>query len=224
MALFGCCGGRTPSPEHQQDLTFRPQSYWDTPEMIFANIKGEQRRRMVRKALEHGDAADLPEWMLKDTLTEEERSRTGRIHPFLMGGEYLPDCDSQETEIARVALRSTTGDVISIRARRAEEVIHYSVVDEYDSRFECSPGSAAGPLTLEELINLIDTASNESMGYSGLTGTFRDMNLDEDSDPAELVDFVTVSSPFYAQLEAYYAAESQEWLRRLKNRDTAQEK
>jgi hypothetical protein len=62
------------------------------------------------------------------------------------------------------------------------------------------------------------------MGYVGLTETFRDMNLDEDGDPAELVDFVTVSSPFYARLEAYYATESQEWLRRIKNRETAQEK
>jgi hypothetical protein len=190
--------------------------------MIFAGIKGEQRRRMVRKALEDGEgAADLPAWILKDSLTETERSRTGRIHPFLMGGEYLPDCDAEEIEIARVALRTTTGDVISIRARQADGIIHYSVVDEYDSRFECSPASAEAPLSLEELINLIDTASNESLGYVGLTGTFRDMNTDEN--PEELVDLVTVSSPFYAQLEGYYATESQEWLRRVKNRQTAQE-
>ena len=30
------------------DMTFRPASYWDTPDTIFANIKGEQRRRMLR--------------------------------------------------------------------------------------------------------------------------------------------------------------------------------
>ena len=218
MALCGGSGGHS-----ARDVTFRPQSYWDTPQTIFANIKGEQRRRMVQRALEEGDAADLPAWILKDTLTEGERTRTGRIHPFLMGGEYLPDCDDQEIEIARVALRSATGDVISIRARRAEGIIHYSVVDEYDSRFECSPASAAAPLTLEELIDLIETASNESMGYVGLTGTFRDMNIDDDGDPEELVDFVTVSSPFYSQLEEYYAAESQEWLKRVSNRETARE-
>jgi hypothetical protein len=29
------------------DMTFRPLSYWDTPDTIFANIKGEQRRLML---------------------------------------------------------------------------------------------------------------------------------------------------------------------------------
>jgi hypothetical protein len=200
------------------DMTFRPVSYWDTPDTIFANIKGEQRRLMLRKVAEQGDAEELQEWLLKDKLTEEERKLIGRIHPLLMGGEYLPDYEGDEVEIARVALQSTTGDVISIRARKSGGAIHYLIVDEYESQFEYSPNRTKAPLTLGELINLIDTVKNDSMEYVGLTNTFRDMNLDAGSDPEDLVDFVTVSSPFYPQLEEHYAAEGREWLKRVNAR------
>jgi hypothetical protein len=206
------------------DMTFRPASYWDTPDTIFANIKGEQRRRMLRRVLDEGDGEKLQEWMLKDKLTEDERKLIGRMHPLLMGGEYLPDYDSQEIEIARVALQSTTGDVISIRARSSDGMIHYSVVDEYGSKFECSPTSTQAPLTLAELINLIDTVRNKSMEYVGLTTTFRDMNLLDESDPEDLVDFVRVSSTFYPQLEEYYVAESWEWLKGVKARRNGEQK
>jgi hypothetical protein len=199
-------------------MMFRPASYWDTPDTIFANIKGEQRRLMLKRLLDEGNVEELQEWMLKDKLTEEERIVIGRIHPILMGGEYLPDYDSQEVEIARVALQSTTGDVISIRARKGDGIVHFSVVDEYESEFECSPTSAQAPLTLGELIKLIDTVRNKSMEYVGLTTCFRDMNLLDDSDPDDLVDFVTVSSEFYPQLEEHYVVESREWLKKVKAR------
>jgi hypothetical protein len=170
---------------------------------------------MLRKLVEQGDAEELQQWLLKDKLTDEERKAIGRIHPLLMGGEYLPDYDGDEVEIARVALQSTTGDVISIRARKSEGEIDYSIVDEYGSQFECSPSRTGTPLALGELINLIDTAKNKSMEYVGLTNTFRDMNLGDGSDPEDLVDFVRVSSSFYPQLEEHYAAESREWLKRV---------
>lgn len=38
--------------------------------------------------------------------------------PSWMGGEYLPDSEPGEVEIARIVLQSTTMDVFSIRARR----------------------------------------------------------------------------------------------------------
>ena len=52
---------------------------------------------------------------------------------MFMGGEYLPDYLPEEVEIARVAMESTTADVISIRAfMEADNLIHYRVVDEYE--------------------------------------------------------------------------------------------
>jgi hypothetical protein len=204
-------------------MTFRPVSYWDTPDAIFANIKGEQRRLMVERLLEEGKAQEIAHWMLRDELTDEERREIGSIDPLLMGGEYLPDYASQEVEIARVALRSSTGDVTSIRARSADGLIHYSVADEYETDYRCSPTTAPAPLTLGELITLIDTVSNEATGEVGLTSTVRDEGLECGSDPDDLVDFVRVSSRFYPELETYYAADAEEWLERIKAREDAEQ-
>ena len=45
----------------------------------------------------------------------------------------------------------------------------------------------------------------------GLTSAYRNYNLD-DCDAAYLVEFVTVTSDFYPELQPYYAEEAGEWL------------
>ena len=95
------------------DFSFRPETYWengDPIDAILADIKGEQRRRLVRRALESGNVGDIPELALGSTLDEPERRNWGKIHPLYMGGEYLPEDLPGETAIARVSLNSTTGD------------------------------------------------------------------------------------------------------------------
>ena len=96
---------------------------------------------------------EVPEFLAKSALSEEERRAIGRIHPALMGGEYLPDLDETEIEIARISIRSTTGDVTSLYARRGEGCIHYRVVDEYDGDTLTGDNerSSDKPLTLGEL-------------------------------------------------------------------------
>jgi hypothetical protein len=75
-----------------------------------------------------------------------------------MGGEYLPDAQTDEVEIARIIFDSAGQDVISIRAtRRDGSTIHYQVADEYERTFRFEPTTSAQPLTLRELISLIDT-------------------------------------------------------------------
>jgi hypothetical protein len=56
-----------------------------------------------------------------------------------MSGEYLPDFEGDEVEIARVTLASATGDIISIRGRHEGGRIHYRIVDEYDDEtvYQC---------------------------------------------------------------------------------------
>ena len=113
------------------DMKFRPAAYWEGPDAGFANIKGEMRRRMLKKALKTGDFMGLPDSLLSDSLSEDERLSIGRIHPAYMGGEYLPDYLPSEVEVARVSLNSVTWDVVSVRARPgADGLIHYRVVDE----------------------------------------------------------------------------------------------
>jgi hypothetical protein len=134
-----------------------------------------------------------------------------------MSGEYLPDYDGDELEIARVTLASVTGDVISIRARRHGDLIRYRIVDEYEgeSVYYCVPQESARPLTMGELVELMDGAQGEGMypDYGrGLTTVWRNFHADNGSSPKEMARFVTVSSEFYPDLRRYYEAEAAEWL------------
>lgn len=202
------------------NLTFRPQSYWDDPlRTLLANIKGEHRRRTALDLIRQGRLDALEQWLVAERLPDRVRELAGQIHPMFMGGEYLPDFAEGEVEIARVSLESTTSDVISIRAKRKSGAIDYRIVDEYESAFKFAPKVSKEPLTLGELITLIDCVEyQDSDGSKGLTNSFRDSNFEayrsEDASQRarELVDFVRVTSSFYPELERWYRHEAQEWL------------
>ena len=81
--------------------------------------------------IENNDFNSLSEFLLKDNLSQDERNNWGRIHPSMMGGEYLPDLEEHEIEIARISIASVTYDQVSIRAKRDGDMICYSVIDEY---------------------------------------------------------------------------------------------
>lgn len=191
-----------PDPS-QFDLDYRPTTYWAGFARATANVKGTTRRKMVGQP-------DVPAALLAESLDDETRAAVGQLDPAFMGGEYLPDHTDDEVTIARVELASTTGDVIEIRARRTADGVAYRVVDEYESPWSCAPASSAGPLSMGELIRLIDGATDGER--SGLTTAMRDYQLEGDVEPEEAADFVTVVSDFYPQLGAWYEAEAVEWL------------
>ena len=145
------------------------------------------------------------------SLTDEERKRMAAIHPMFMGGEYLPEYVKDETEIARIELRSTLADVISIRARTEEGIITYSVVDEYDeSEFELPIDMSVEPFSLQQLIEFID-----GVRFNGSTGiaTCHNESNAEHMDREGLADFTTVNSDIYPELEAHYGQVFKEWAR-----------
>lgn len=209
--------------KNKYNLDFSPEGYWgDAVRMLLANIKGEQRRQDILNKVREGGIEAVPEALIAEKLPDGMRELVGRIHPEFMGGEYLPDSEEAEVEIARVSLKSTTADVISIRATPDWDGIRYRIVDEYDNVIKFTLENSKAPLTLKELIDLIDGAEFDDSGFPpGLTRVFRDSNLDleaaqtheEVSQRArELVDFVTVTSVFYPELERWYREEAQEWL------------
>ena len=79
---------------------------------------------------------------------------------MFMGGEYLPDLLPDEVEIARATLKSTTMDVISVRARPTKHRIIYRIVDEYYDEnlfhYHLIQKTSIRPLTMRQLIALID--------------------------------------------------------------------
>ncbi len=138
-----------------------------------------------------------------------------RRRPFFdLGREFLPDMQPNEVEIALISLASVTGDLIAITAQRRGKRIVYRIEDEYRTRFRFEPRRSTQPLSMGELIGLIDGATGHLEGdREGLTSAYRNYNLD--GCPAErLLDFVTVTSEFYPELQTYYEEEAAEWLAR----------
>ena len=137
----------------------------------------------------------------------------GNIHPRWMGGEYLPDCDAGEVEIARIVLDSTTMDVVSFRAHQADGQgtdVEYAAVDEYDSSWTLTRRSSVLPLTMGQLIGLIDQATcssddrDESLDFVA--------NIWRFTDPIDSPGFVTVESDFYPQLSSWYSDKEERWI------------
>lgn len=199
------------------DYGYRPVSYWQDETLaqaILKNIKGDFRREEIRKALDAENLETIPEEILREALSENVRSFTGRIHPRFMGGEYLPDLSADEVEIARISLQSTTFDVISIRARRTTKgIILYRVVDEYEGDFQLSRQRSKKPLSLRELITFLENTHLEGM-RGGLLLGYNNMNADymDRSERPQLRHFTSVGSEFYPQLSAHCEHAFDEWV------------
>jgi hypothetical protein len=224
------------------NLDYRPESYWDDPRAAYANVKGEVRRRKIQQAELLGQLESLPPLIFADDLPEEIRHWQSSIAHELTAGEYLPDYQPGEIEIARVLLRSVNADVIAVRAcavvHAGQRRIRYCIVDEdgCGPRYEPGIAESAEPLTFGELIHLLDRTKlydgKHFIGY-GLVTWFRDwtfcpgappdLYIDKEraelnprlkpkGDPASFKDYTSVSSMFYPELGAWYAEVADEWL------------
>lgn len=138
------------------DLDFRPPSYFwplGLGKHLLARVKGAKRKAALKALIDEGRLDEIPEFLAQSSLSDDDRQAIGRIHPMFMGGEYLPDLDETEIEIARISIKSTTGDVTSMYARRGDGCILYRVVDEYggETLTGVTEHASEKPLTLGEL-------------------------------------------------------------------------
>lgn len=186
------------------DLDFRPRSYFwpmGLREHLLATVKGTVRRELLallgeREALADEAVAGI---LAREKISGRLRRALGRIHPAFMSGEYLPDLRRGEVEIARITTASVMGDVTSVRARRTKKGIAYRIEDEHESEFEIRPRWSREPLSMLELIRLIENTKPDSPTVGVLK-----MNREGGSDWDDLEGFVEVTSPFYPQLGAWY--------------------
>ena len=195
--------------------SFRPDFYWEDNNPLSAilrNVKSTKRRQMITDYWNAGRLEELFPGNLADDPSPEAQRFLERIHPSFMGGAYLPEFLPTEVEIARVELRSTTSDVISIRARHepGNQLIHYRIVDEYGTAFNLSPTTSNGPLSHDELVALLDGVDEEQGG--GLALCYNEMNFEGTGDPESLRHFTTVSSLFYPELHSHYEAVFDQWV------------
>jgi hypothetical protein len=202
------------------DYHFRPESYWGAAnnplEAALRNVKGRNRREMIRDYHKAGNLEQLDEHLLADALEEGDRQSLGRIHPSFMGGEYLPNYGRSEVEIARIELESTTSDVISLRARPVGARIKYRLVDEYSTEFRLPQQTSARPFSLGELVRFLDSVERVDVGEPswaqfGFVLLYNQCNLECGSDLEDLLDFTRVSSDYYPDLASHYSEAIEEW-------------
>ena len=143
------------------DYTWRPEGYFDElldpEELMLSRITGAVRRQMVREMVQEGGVNAVPEGFGAEELSSENRQGWGLVHPMCMGGEFLLPCEPGELEIARLTIRSTTYDVVSVRAKRLKNRIRVRVDDEYDGetlnkKHTCT---SVHPLTLGRMLDLL---------------------------------------------------------------------
>jgi len=207
------------------DYSYQPKSYWDEDNVlqtILRDVKGAERRKMIKAYYEDGNFQELDGVFMQSSLTNDERKYLGAIHPMFMGGEYLPDYNPGETEIARVTLKSTTQDVISIRAKKEDGLLHYSLADEYDEHESYLwPNSSKKPFTLKELIEFLDNSTQEIGYQGGLSLSYNNYNAEGGLDRESLEEFTTISSEIYPQLEEHYQHVFRDWVAEKKEEEVS---
>ena len=126
-----------------------------------------------------------------------------------MGGEYLPDSDSNEVEIARITIASTTQDVTCVYAKRVAGGIDYRVVDEYEGMTldDETARRTSEPMALSELVQFFMTAWDLRMVL--------DANFVENCYPRSYARgfIVDASSSFYAQFGDAMDNFVEDWVR-----------
>ena len=193
------------------DQSYRPTNYfwaYDRGIRLASNIKGAERKALYERLLKEGDSGACDELLTQSSLTAEQRRRAN-VHPAFMGGEYLPDCDSNEVEIARITIASTTQDVTCVYAKRVTGGIDYRVVDEYEGMTldDETTRRTTEPMALSELVQFFMTAWDLRMVL--------DANFVENGYPRSHARgfIVDASSSFYAQFGNAMDNYVEDWVR-----------
>ncbi len=145
------------------DLDFRPRTYFRPEKLekyLLSKVKGAVLRKRLKALFEAGRHEEVGEFLGDAAFSVADRAMLESVHPMFMGGNYLPDTDDGEVEIARISVQSTTLDVTSVYARPVDGAIHYRVVDEYGGNTLQGPSESitAGPMTLREFADFFLTA------------------------------------------------------------------
>lgn len=206
------------------DLNFRPISYFQNlslEEKLGSKIKGQIRGQLVSS---HIREDYVPPQLLSSEISDPLRLAQGALHPWMMGGEYLPSLEENEVEICRVVLKSTTMDVFSMRALEQGEVLKYRVVDEYGEVDYLLPISESKiPLSMKDLIENLDlckeihrdTGEENTYGGGGLVRSWVYQQFEFGDNEQKASNFVTVHSAFYKEIEDFYEEQKLIWYREM---------
>lgn len=178
------------------DLQFRPKTYFRPEKLekyLLSKVKGAVLRKKLKALFEEGRHDEVRHLVGDAAFSAADRKALESIHPMFMGGNYLPDTEDGEVEIARISIQSTTFDVTCVYARPEDGAIHYRVVDEYggDTLQGPSEATTTAPMTLGEFADFFLTAWPLI--------EVLEMNYEDDVDGA--LGFFSADSDFYPELD-----------------------
>ncbi len=178
------------------DLDYRPATYFGPQKLeqyLLSKVKGAVVREKLQSLFAEGRHANVRDLLTSEALSARDRKALESFHPMFMGGNYLPDTEDGEVEIARISIKSTTFDVTRVYAKPDVGVIRYRVVDEYggDTLQGRPEAQTTQPMTLGEFTDfflrawpLIDVLE---MNFEG--------------DQAGALGFFSADSEFYPDLD-----------------------
>lgn len=138
------------------DLDFRPGTYFRPQKLelhLLSKVKGGVLKKRIQALFAEGRHDEVAGLLGTDGISAGDQKALEGWHPMFMGGNYLPDTEDGEVEIARISIKSTTFDVTSVFAKPDQGVIRYRVVDEYGGDTLAGDGQmeSSRPLSLGEL-------------------------------------------------------------------------
>lgn len=178
------------------DLDYRPDTYFRPQKLeryLLSRIKGAVLRKKLQALFAAGGHAEVRALLTADGISATDRKALEVVHPMFMGGNYLPDTEDGEVEIARISIKSTTYDVTCVYARPEGGAIHYRVVDEYGG--ETLQGTAEArtgkPMTLGQFADF----------FLGAWPLINVLEMNFEDDLAGSLDFFTAESGFYPDFD-----------------------
>jgi hypothetical protein len=138
------------------DLSFRPKSYFGPQrleEYLISKVKGAVLKARLEALSKEGRHQEVASLLGEEGISPAYIKALERMHAMFMGGNYLPNTEEGEVEIARIEISSTTRDVTCVFTKPGSGIIRYRVVDEYDgdTLSGASEMTSGSPLTLSEL-------------------------------------------------------------------------
>lgn len=186
------------------DLAFRPAARlfpMSAERLLLSKVKGTWRREVLALAVEEDRLNEVDPFFTSTALSNEERRARSAVHPIFMGGEYLPDFEEGEIEVARLDLRSVTADTISIRLKATRSGFKYRIVDEYMDEYD--NGLLQSPTTIQSDTPLCLGDLGRFVVHATRLVDIVDPERFDSEDEAQ--DFVFASSEFYPDFAAYIA-------------------
>ena len=178
------------------DIHYRPKSYFGPQRReayLISQVKGAAVRERLEKLFAEGRHDELKNLLGKEGVPKSALKALEFVHPMFMGGNYLPDTEEGEVEIARIEIASTTFDVTCLFAKQNNGRILYRVVDEYEGDTLTGPSEMTSdkPLTLGEMADFF-------LGAWSLMDVL-EMNFEGDLESA--LGLFTAKSEFYPDFD-----------------------